>query len=158
MTPTRTYRALAALLAASTTAAAGACTRYVYRPPDCPPKPALPAVERAVVPREAGTLVGDLRSTLDGRPVGWADVALEGTTRQTTTDSAGTFRFDTLPAGRYVLRTRRIGYAPRRVDSLTVGGADGVRLTVPLAPQVLDGCPGFIVVRERVPWWKLWRR
>lgn len=158
MAPTPTCRALAVLLATSTAACAGACTRYVYKSPDCPPEPALPVVERAAVGRDTGALVGQLRSALDGRPVGWADVALEGTAHQTTTDSAGRFRFEALPAGRYVLRTRRIGYAPRRVDSLTVGGADGVRVTVPLAPQVLDGCPGFMVVRERVPWWKVWRR
>ena len=56
----------------------------------------------------------------------------------------------------YRLRVRRIGYHARRVDSVAVTSAAGAAVGVGLERAVLDGCPGFMVVRVRKPWWKLW--
>ena len=64
-----------------------------------------------------GTLAG--RVTASGEPVSGAAVIVTGTGRGTQTRSDGTYRI-TLPAGRYEVRTRLIGYSSGR-DSASVG-------------------------------------
>jgi len=80
---------------------------------------------------------------------GPADTALQ-------TDTTGFFTVTGLPAGRYELTARRIGYVPRH-DSLTLQAGAGTWVRVALVPQTLDGpCSGFAAVRVRKPWWRLW--
>ena len=64
-----------------------------------------------------GTLAG--RVTASGEPVSGAAVIVTGTGRGTQTRSDRTYRI-TLPAGRYEVRTRLIGYSSGR-DSASVG-------------------------------------
>ncbi len=56
----------------------------------------------------AGVVFGD-----DGRPVPYATVTLIGGSGRGVTDSSGAWRVNRLFPGAYVLRVRRIGYAPR---------------------------------------------
>ena len=145
------------LLAVLLVHATGACARMVQVPIDCPPVPPLPPVPRVRLDGEPGTLRGQLQRSSDGTPVGMATVLLEGTERRVGADSTGAFRFDTLAPGRYAVQIRRVGYDVRRVDSLEVDAGRGTAVIVPLREMPLDGCPGFMVAYERVPWWKIWR-
>jgi hypothetical protein len=144
-----------------------ACNRYVYTEPECPPEPAAALrVTSARAPTGPGTVAGVVVDSRAGRPVR-AAVALHATAataqaahtarapRGRMTDSAGAFRFDSVPPGRYALEVRAIGFA-RRADSVAVTHGAGVVLRVPVKPMPFDDCPGFAVVVTRNPWWKLW--
>jgi iron complex outermembrane receptor protein len=74
----------------------------------------LPAALRAQ--GSSGTLAG--RVTAAGEPVAGAAVLIAGTGRGTQTRADGSYRI-TVPAGRYEVRTRLIGYSSGR-DSATV--------------------------------------
>jgi hypothetical protein len=94
----------------------------------------------------------------DERTLAGAAVLVESSPRVgRMSDSAGVARFDTTIApGRYALLTRRIGFHPRR-DSVTLPGAPGTMLEVPLEPALTDGpCSGLVAVRVRRPWWHWW--
>lgn len=71
-----------------------------------------------------GTVLGP-----DGSAVAGATVRVSGTTRQTVTDAAGSFRFEALPPGRYVVEatSSRAGRAVASVD-LPAGGDLDVEL------------------------------
>ena len=73
----------------------------------------LPAELRA---QGSGTLSG--RVTAEGEPVAGAAVIVAGTGRGTQTRADGSYRM-TVPAGRYEVRTRLIGYSTGR-DSATI--------------------------------------
>ena len=63
-----------------------------------------------------------------------ADVILtlaSGEIRETTSDAAGSFRFDTLPEGVHQLTVLGRGFADRTVE-ITVGAAGEVRISIPL--------------------------
>jgi iron complex outermembrane receptor protein len=74
----------------------------------------------AALVAQTGTLTG--RVTAAGEPVSGAAVVITGTGRGTQTRQDGTYRI-TLPAGRYEVRTRLIGFSSGR-DSATIV-ADG---------------------------------
>ena len=70
-----------------------------------------------------------------GLPVGGAEVVLtlaDGEVRETTSDAAGAFRFDTLPEGLHRLTVLRRGFGERTVE-IRVGAAGEVRISIPLA-------------------------
>lgn len=73
------------------------------------------------------------------------------------TDTLGIVRLDTgLAPGRYVLETRRIGYAARQ-DSIRLPWPRDTSLLVPLRMTNTDGpCSGFAAVQVRRPWWRWW--
>ncbi|GLC24642.1 carboxypeptidase-like regulatory domain-containing protein [Roseisolibacter agri] len=88
------------------------------------------------------TLAGGVHGAHDARPaLQHVAVRLIGaetdTARVTYTDSAGTFRFDGLAAGRYTLEFRRIGYETRRLAALSVDPTRGTRVVVPLQRYLL---------------------
>lgn len=68
----------------------------------------------------------------------------------------GTFRFEGVPAGRQLLRVRRIEHGAL-LDTPVMPASGGLRATVHLVPDaaVLDGC-GHGLERVRRPWWKPW--
>jgi len=146
-----------------------ACARYEWLPDDqtpvCrnyafeshgPTSLAPLATEPAAV-GDSGTLHGRAIAVYNRLPVPGASVTLlTDPQRKTTTDSLGTFTFTDVPPGTYVLRTRRIGYRAR-TDTLHLARGDGTSFVLTLDQQVLDGsCSGFMAVRIRKPWWKLW--
>src|SRR4029079_8517140 len=68
---------------------------------------------------QSGTLSG--RVTAAGEPVSGAAVIVTGTGRGTQTRQDGTYRM-TVPAGRYEVRTRLIGYSSGRDSATIVAG------------------------------------
>lgn len=70
-----------------------------------------------------------------GLAVGGAAVLLtlaDGEVRETTSDAAGGFRFDTLPAGVHRLTVFRSGFAERTLEIRVGGGGEVLRISVPL--------------------------
>jgi protocatechuate 3,4-dioxygenase beta subunit len=72
--------------------------------------PYTPGIDSSNPP--SGTLAGNVFGE-DGRPVPYATVLLVGASGRHVTDSSGAWRVSRLFPGAYVLRVRRIGYAPR---------------------------------------------
>ena len=97
--------------------------------------------------------------TETGIPVGLGEavVMVVGMKRGAKTDSMGRFRIDSIPSGRYVMRTRRLGFKPRQ-DSVVLSDFFGQKVEVGLEIDILDGCPGFmsLVKRTRKWTWKWW--
>ena len=98
--------------------------------------PALAAARVAPAPKvaEAAEIVGEVTDP-QGLLVPGADVILTlatGEIRETTSDAAGNFRFDTLPEGLHRLTVLGRGFADRTVE-ITVGAAGEVRISIPLA-------------------------
>lgn len=106
---------------------------------------ALPAVAGAQGSRREVVLAGSVFDTL-GAPIADVEVALLGTDLVRRTSAGGEFRLPAVAAGKYLLRTRRLGYVTRLVP---VDGSAGDTLTlslnlVPAAPVLQS-----VVVRER---------
>src|SRR6056297_2353061 len=55
-------------------------------------------------------LRGEIRDASTNEPVSFAYVHLEEINRTTTADRNGSFRFQNVPAGSYVISVHRIGY------------------------------------------------
>jgi len=147
-----TRRVLPALIALGV----GACRRYDYRPPSCPPEPPRPQMSVASDAEHPGAVAGVVTSHPDGQPVGFAVVSLGPGVVSDTTDATGQFHLGRVRPGAYRLVTRRLGYVTR-ADSLSVPVGSGLRLRVPLEEAVLDGCPGFMIEVVPRPWWRwLW--
>lgn len=140
-----------------------ACSRYEWKPdymmPECSGAPHTNRPLR--IERELSMLGGGVR----GRVVRWDTAApvmgarvdlMRPPADSAYSDSRGYFHFDTLAAGRYVLRIRAIGYKSWQ-DTVNVVSDARPEFSIGLFPQVLDGpCSGFSVVRVRKPWWKPW--
>jgi len=80
----------------------------------------------ATAQEPAGTITGTVVDSVSGEPIADAEVTLvrvDGSTVGTTrSDRRGGFRFSSVPAGRYEVRVRRVGYAASVVE-VTVGEA-----------------------------------
>ena len=101
----------------------------------------LPASPEARVAPSSGAgfaaanaeIVGEVTDP-QGLRVPGADVILtlaSGEIRETTSDAAGSFRFDTLPEGLHRLTVLGRGFADRTIE-ITVGSAGEVRISIPL--------------------------
>src|SRR5438105_6603622 len=84
---------------------------------------ALPAQIR-LTPAGAGTLTGIVRDAV-GQPVDSAEVIIQSADKRTTTKADGSFRFEELKQGVYVVAARRVGYLPQ-TRSVNVGPIGGV--------------------------------
>lgn len=74
-----------------------------------------------------------------GRPLDGASVEILGTKFSQTTEAAGGYRFDGVPAGRYWVLVRRIGYAPICLTAtLAEGESRELPVTLERLPQKLD--------------------
>jgi len=106
-----------------------------------------------VEPTEIGGLVTDRES---GESVEGAETWLRGTHFRTLTDDSGTFAFDGVPPGEYMLMTDHLAYGTK-MDTLVVPA--GVRLTVsmqldtrpiPMAPMTVTvEEPPVVLARQR---------
>ena len=67
----------------------------------------------------------------------------------------GHFAFADIQEGTYQLTVRRLGYE-RRVDTITVKRADGVRAQLALTSAGTDRCFAIVEVRTPLPWWHFW--
>jgi iron complex outermembrane receptor protein len=98
---------------------------------------ALVALTTPLGAQELGTVSGRV-ADLAGTPLQGTSVSLVGTQRGALTRGDGTYRFSA-PAGRYAIRARLLGYAPR-TDSVTVraGGTATVNFTLDHAAANLE--------------------
>jgi hypothetical protein len=132
-----------------------ACARRyaTHREPSCPP--ALAETRIASDRALAGFIAGTVLDRDSGRPLRQARVELKPAGQIGMTDSTGHFAFADVRAGTYQLTVRRLGYE-RRVDTLTVGGEQGIRTQLALTPAVIDRCFAIVEVRTPLPWWHFW--
>lgn len=73
-----------------------------------------------------------------GGPIAGAQVDVEGTFHETTTDSAGRFRLLQVEAGRLRINVRRLGFLPATLFlHLNAAGARQVMITMSAAPEIL---------------------
>ncbi len=94
----------------------------------------LPWSVAAAPPLAINEIIGEVVGP-EGGAVAGAEVMLtlaDGTTRLTTSEAAGLFRFDTLPEGEHRLTVRREGFAERTVE-IDVGAGGEVRIRIPLS-------------------------
>ena len=94
------------------------------------PETTWPVVE---APRDAALLIGEIRSTLHGRPVEQARVrliALDSSRRDSVlADHSGRFVFGPVPPGAYRVQVSMIGYRTLSQDAhLRAGAIDTLRL------------------------------
>ncbi len=136
-------------------AVVGGCTPTHRREPACPPEPPPAVVASRQSSTIAGELAGQILDATSGQPIAQAELKLEPVRRGLLADSVGSFVLDHLEPGRYVLRARKIGYA-LLIDTLELEPGRGLRLRLPLQRKQFDGCPGFMVIVEKKPWWKFW--
>ena len=100
-------------------------------------------VGRFVVDANAPGVISGTITTRDNTPLLGVNITIGGNISEGT-DSSGAFHIKRLPAGRYVIHFRAIGYVPR-VDTVDVSDAEGIRVRVPLSvddDHLTDGC-GF---------------
>ncbi len=72
----------------------------------------LSGVASTLLAQDSTEVRGIITDARSGDPIPGVAVIVAETGTAAVTDSAGTFRFHTLPAGQYVLNIRRFGYAP----------------------------------------------
>jgi len=79
-------------------------------------------------------LRGSVLDDADDRPIAGATVAIELLRLQAVSDSAGAFRMPYIPAGRYIVLVRRLGFTPLSAV-LTFGAADTLEYDFALVKQ-----------------------
>jgi hypothetical protein len=84
----------------------------------------------------------------------WAKDPPDSVLARRQTDSTGSFAFESLATGPYVLRTVRIGTAAR-VDTVAIGASGGAQLDMELHQIAMDEC-GYAVTMVKRPWWRFW--
>ena len=108
--------------------------------------PLLVAAALAALPGTADTVQGRVTDTT-GAPLPAVAVSITELDRRTLTDASGAFAFAQVPAGRYTLVARRLGFAPQTV-SVTVPLAAPLVLT--LRPAAFE-LPAVVVTATRAP-------
>lgn len=96
------------------TAALSACVRR------CVPVLLLPAFA-SVSAQSVGAISGTVRDSA-GQPVPGVEIVLLQRKGEVRSDSLGEFRFVDIPAGRRQLHFRRIGFAPKSIDTVVTEG------------------------------------
>ncbi|MBK7044924.1 MAG: von Willebrand factor type A domain-containing protein [bacterium] len=117
--------------------------------------PAVAAEPRLVVEQKtavaadrSGVITGRVVDQSDGTPVAFANVMLVGTTRGTSTDSAGVFRFEQMePGRRHELQVVMLGYAPLDV-AVDLPGDGRADVACGLEPVVVAALQPFDVTGE----------
>lgn len=84
-----------------------------------------------------GTLTGRVRQVgAEDRPVSYANIVFGR--REVSSDSAGRFRLDSLPAGEHIVRIRAIGFVPLTTRvTVAAGSSLGVEFILNPAPVIL---------------------
>lgn len=100
--------------------------------------PAAQAVNRLATVSET-TIRGIVRNRDTGSSLADAYVELLPGMRHAMTDSTGAFAFLDVADGRYVLRTRRLGYEERQ-DTIVVRQRTGINAQLALTPAYVDPC------------------
>jgi len=87
-----------------------------------------------------GSIGGTVRDADTRQPLAGATVTHLGTRRFTTTDSAGHYLLDGLPAGTSDVIVRRLGYAPGRFQAI-LALDQALEVSIDLAPQPIELAP-----------------
>ncbi len=84
-----------------------------------------------------GTVVGTVSNAQSGKPVLDVTVTIIESSRETITDSAGTYYFDTLAPGTYTFGFQKDGFEPHIRNDVYLAGSGTKRIDVALVPQIL---------------------
>ena len=95
--------------------------------------------------RASSVIIGVVADT-NLHPIPLADVNIGGSNVRVTADSAGRFRITNVPAGRFVLIARRIGFQPG-ISAIDVGESDTLWLSFTLDPAALE-LPTMVVTER----------
>ena len=90
----------------------------------------LPVMSRAL-------LKGVVLDDADDRPISGATVSIEVLRLSVVTDSSGTFRMPSMPAGRHIIVVKRLGYNPLSAV-LNIGAADTLDYDFALVKQPVN--------------------
>ena len=102
----------------------------------------LPPVSTQAAPMTIiGVVIGRVTDAKTRAPLGYANVAVEGTTRGTVADSQGNFVIAELPAGTYQLVVSRVGHETSRTADFVVMAGDTTRVDVALQPALIEANP-----------------
>jgi hypothetical protein len=82
-------------------------------------------------------VVGQVKTADTGQPLGYSVVALPSLSRQQFTSDQGGFTLWNVPAGRMVLRAKRIGYSPRDT-TIDLRANDTLRLEIALSRLAIE--------------------
>jgi len=85
-----------------------------------------------------GAVTGIIRDAETGDPIGWTSVLIEEVNRSAVAHEDGSFNFINIPAGRYTLRTYRLGYE-NYLQRITVTARDTLHVTIELRRSVIRG-------------------
>lgn len=72
---------------------------------------------------QTGSLVGEIRSGVDGKPLDNANITTNPPTVSLTTDATGRYSIPSVPSGKYTVRVTRAGFKAAAVDVTINGGA-----------------------------------
>ena len=136
----------------------GGCGRPAHlEPVHCPPKTPLAHPTRTtVLAGMRGVVQGIVRRDDTNQPLTDASVVLRPGNRGVGVDSSGRFQFTSVPAGRYYIEARRVGFRIRS-DSIDVAANAGTETAFALDLMMMDECPGFAaIIIPRRSWWKFW--
>ncbi len=97
-----------------------------------------------VAAAQTGAIIGTVARDTLGHGIGDAEVSLPALGRGTRTNYLGEFRFDHIPAGRYAIIIRRVGFAPFS-DSVSVKDGPPVDAEFVLTPSVVQLDPQKVV-------------
>lgn len=100
----------------------------------------------AQTPRATAVILGTVADTAL-RPVAGANVSFVGTPLRVTVDSSGRFQINHIPAGRFVMIARNIGYRPA-TSLVDIRDGDTLRLAFALEPATAQEL-ATVVVTER---------
>lgn len=155
-------KSLALLIATLGGCISTGCNRYEFIPPMCGPSPVPEYRPTRVVsasPDSGSFLRGRFVDERDGNRLYNAQLVLSDTAPgakprwHVSADSSGRFGPIAVAAARYRIRGYALAYYPWQ-DTLTVQSGESTELLIPLRQDPNDGCPGFMMVRVRKPWWK----
>ncbi len=82
--------------------------------------------------QRAGTLEGTVHSSLDGKPIPYANIIIGAIGRGGTTQSDGTFSVPSIPAGVYQIKVNRIGYYSREIENVEIKVGETTTINVQL--------------------------
>ena len=88
--------------------------------------------------QEPGSITGLVEDGATHAPLAAASVTVEGLARGTLTTDYGTFGLADVPAGTYVVRVLRLGYAPATLTDVVVSPGRSTQIVAKLQVQALD--------------------
>lgn len=105
-------------------------------------------IHAALEAKEEGRLLGRVVDQSTGRPIPGAFLSIPANERTAVTEADGTFTLGDMPAGRYVMTSRMLGYGERS-DTIEVREGLVIEATVALATRAIELAPISVTVRSR---------